>query len=444
MTAREQQRAQLLTRLVTGELSVSEVVQLAGLSERQVWRLKRGFMERGPAALVHANRGRASGRRIDDTLRARIVELAGSDYDGANDSYLTELLAEREGIVVSRVMVRRILRAAGRPSARPRRSPKHRSRRERMPQAGLLLQLDGSRHDWLEGRGPWLTLVGAIDDATGAMTAATFREQEDTAGYFTILDATIRKQGLPAAIYRDRHGAFEQPLARLSPEELRLADTRRDTQLGRALRQLGIRSIPAGSPQAKGRIERGWGTFQLRLPLLMRLAGACDRDSAEAVLQAFLPRFNEQFAVPPAEPEPAWRGVPPEVDLDQVLCFSYRRVVANDHTVRIGGIVLDLPRLPGGRSYAGRRVDVRLHLDGRITVRDRDRLLLTRQIQLDAARMRSLESARPVLHEALPSQRRPAPGYLPRKDHPWNRATPGSKLEMIRREEARLTDSQTS
>jgi len=444
MTAREQQRAHLLTRLVAGDLSVADVARLAGLSERQVWRLKRAFLERGPAALVHANRGRASARRLDDALRVRIVQLASGVYDGANDSHLTELLAEHEGIAVSRVMVRRILRAAGRPSARPRRAPKHRSRRERMPQAGLLLQLDGSRHDWLEGRGPWLTLVGSIDDATGAMTAATFREQEDSAGYFEILHQTIRAQGLPAALYRDRHGSFEQPLGKQPPEELRSADTRLPTQVGRALRELGIRSIAARSPQAKGRIERCWGTFQSRLPLLLRLAGACDRDSAEAVLQAFVSRFNARFAVAATDPTPAWRAVPPGIDLDLVLCFRYRRVVANDHTVRIGGIVLDLPRLPGGRSYAGRRVDVRLHLDGRISVHDGERLLLTTAIELDGARLRSLESARPVLREPSPSLRHEAPGYLPRKDHPWNRATPGSKLEMIRREEARLTDSQTS
>jgi len=444
MTAKEQQRVHLLTRLLAGELTVPDVAQLAGLSERQVWRMKRAFLARGPAALVHANRGRPSPRRLDDALRARIVKLAAEDYDGANDSFLAELLAEREGIRVSRVMVRRILRAAGRPSARPRRAPKHRSRRERMPQAGLLLQLDGSRHDWLEGRGPWLTLVGAIDDATGAITAATFREQEDSAGYFAILDQTIRAHGLPAALYRDRHGSFEQPLAKLRAEELRLADDRLPTQLARALRELGIRSIAAGSPQAKGRIERCWGTFQLRLPLLLRLAGACDRDSAEAVLQAFLPRFNERFALPPGQPEPGWRPLPAVVELDHVLCFRYRRVVANDHTVRIGGLVLDLPRQAGGRSYAGRRVDVRLHLDSRITVHDGGRLLLTRSIELDPAGLRSLESARPVLREPSPSLRHEAPGYLPRKDHPWNRATPGSRLEAIKREEARLTDSQTS
>jgi transposase len=203
MTARDQQRAHILARLIAGEVDVGTAATLIGVSERQVWRLRRAFLERGPEGLVHANRGRPSGRRLAGELRGRVVELASGRYDEANDCHLTELLAEREGITLSRVTVRRILRAAGVATPRRRRPARDRSRRDRMPQAGLLLQLDGSRHDWLEGRGPWLTLVGAIDDATGTITAATFRDQEDSAEYFEILRATIRRHGLPAAVYRE-------------------------------------------------------------------------------------------------------------------------------------------------------------------------------------------------------------------------------------------------
>ena len=217
-----------------------------------------------------------------------------------------------------------------------------------MPQAGLLLQLDGSRHDWLEGRGPWLTLVGAVDDATGAIVAATFRDAEDSAGYLEILRATVRRHGLPAAVYRDRHGAFEHAEPLPAPE-LRLADGRLRTQVGRALAELGIRSITAGSAQAKGRVERTWGTCQDRLVTELRLARATDRASANRVLARFLPRYNRRFAIAPADLDPAWRPLPADVELDAVLAFRYRRVVANDHTIRIGGMVLDLPRMPGGR-----------------------------------------------------------------------------------------------
>lgn len=441
MTARDQQRAHVLTRLVAGDLAVEEAAALLGLSTRQVWRLRARFLRDGPAGLVHGNRGRASPRRTGETLRRRVVELARGRYDGANDTHLSELLAEREGIELGRVTVRRILRAAGVPSPRRRRPPRHRSRRDRMPQAGLLLQADGSRHDWLEGRGPVLTLVGLVDDATGLVPAATFRDQEDAAGYFEILRTTIRGHGLPAALYRDRHGAFEHAERDLPPE-LRLAETRLPTQVGRALSELGIRSIAARSPQAKGRIERLWGTFQDRLVTELRIAGATDRESANRVLARHLPRHNRRFAVEPANLEPAWRPLSPDVDLDAVLSFRYRRVVANDHTVRVGGLVLDLPRA-GSRGYAGRRVDVSLRLDGRLVVSDGGKRLLVCRAPVDPARLRGLESARLDLDRAHPAAR-PAPGYAPGPGHPWRRVRRGTALHEIRQQEARLTESRTS
>ena len=348
MTSRDQRRAWILTQLLVGEVTITQAGALLGLSERQVWRLRRGFERDGPAALVHGNRGRPSSRRLPDGLRARIIELARTTYEGANDSHLAELLAEHEAIEISRASLQRLLRNAGLASPRRRRSPRHRSRRERMPQAGLLLQTDGSRHDWLEGRGPRLTLVGAIDDATGRMTAATFREQEDVAGYLIVLRETVRRHGVPLAVYRDRHTLFETPKSSLQTLEEQLADTRTPTQLGRALAELGITSIAARSPQAKGRIERAWGTFQDRLVTELRLAGTVDRAGAEAVLVKFLPKFNRRFVVPAANPEPAWRPLPTGLRLDRVCCLKYRRVVANDHTVRVGATILQLPPGPVG------------------------------------------------------------------------------------------------
>ena len=194
----EQRRVWVLTRVLGGELTVAEAAELLGLSERSIHRLRSRLERDGPAGLVHGNRGRASPRRLDEATQARILELAEEAYAGCNDSHLADLLAEREGITISRQALQRLLRGAGRPSTRKRRTPKHRSRRDRMPQEGLLLQTDGSRHDWLEDRGPWLTLVGYIDDATGRVTAATFREQEDSAGYLETLLATIAATVCPA------------------------------------------------------------------------------------------------------------------------------------------------------------------------------------------------------------------------------------------------------
>jgi len=301
-----------------------------------------------------------------------------------------------------------------------------------MAAAGLLLQLDGSRHDWLEERGPRLTLVGAIDDATGVVPAATFRDQEDAAAYLEILRATIVGHGLPGALYHDRHSAFAPtssgPTEPGAPAEL--------SQVGRALVELGIGSIVARSPQAKGRIERLWGTFQDRLVVELRLAGVSDRAEANAFLVSFLPRFNARFAVPAADPVPAWRPVPAEVQLERILVFKYRCKVAHDHTIRLDGRILQLPAGRGGRGYAGRLVEVHLRLDGSIVAFDGSRELAVRPAPADAVQIRAENRRRPD-----PSQ---VPGaatlpWTPPPDHPWRRVAKGTKLYQ-----QRLTESLNS
>jgi hypothetical protein len=436
MTEDDQQRGQVLTRWIARAISTAEAVRLLELSERQAWRLRARFLREGPAAIVHGNRGRPSPRRVPEATRARVVALASTVYDGANDSHLTELLAERDEIHLARVTVRRIRRAAGQPSPRRRRPPRHRSRRERMPQAGLLLQLDGSRHDWLGGRGPRLTLLAAIDDATGHVLGATFRDEEDTAGYLELLRDVVRANGIPAAIYRDRHGAFEPThrAAGQTAEERRVA-----THVGAALARLGIRSIAAGSAQAKGRIERGWGTDQDRVVLLLRLAGAADRPSANRVLDAYLPERNRRFGVPAAASESAWRPVPEAVDLDAVFAFHYQRVVANDHTVRIAGLALQLPPLPGGRGYARRRVDVQVRLDGRIVVDDGERILLATEPLLAAGRLRDPDAPAANPLEDVTTLATDRAGWDPPKDHPWRQRI----LRQRQPADGRLTESLT-
>src|SRR5688500_12595025 len=216
MTVHEQARALVLTRVAAGELPAAEAARSLGCSERQVWRLLARFRTAGPAGLVHGNRGRRSEARLAAALRQTVLDLARERYAGANDTHLTELLAEREGIALSRSSVRRILRAEGIASPRRHRPPRHRQRRERMAAEGLLLQLDGSRHRWLGAARPRVTLLGAVDDATGTIPAARFRDEEDAAGYLELLRTIALGPGLPAAVYRDRHSAFEptQPRAR--------------------------------------------------------------------------------------------------------------------------------------------------------------------------------------------------------------------------------------
>ena len=250
MSSREQRRAWVLSKLMADELEPAEAARLLGLSVRSIRRLRARMEREGPAGLVHGKRGRASPQRITETTRATVMDLVASTYHDVNDTHLSELLAEREGITLSRVSVRRLLRGAGRAPQRVRRAPRHRRRREREAREGRLLQTDGSRHDWLGDRGPRLTLVGLIDDATGRVTGATFRDQEDTAGYLEVLAATLRRYGVPGTIYHDRAGIFEPSEKTPLTLEEQLIDTRIPTHLGRAFAELGIGSISAHSPQA--------------------------------------------------------------------------------------------------------------------------------------------------------------------------------------------------
>jgi transposase len=428
MSQEEQHRARTLTKVVGRRLSVVEASVELGLSERQVWRLVAAFERDGPAGLVHANRGRASPRRIDEGVRRQVVELRRTTYADVNDSHFTELLHEREGISLCRASVRAILRDDGIASPRRRRPPRHRSRRPRMPAEGLLLQLDASLHRWLGEGGPELSLVGAIDDATGRVPAACFRDQEDAAGYFLVLRDLIAEHGLPDAVYRDRHSIFAPTRRRSADDEDGPPDSL--SQLGRALRELGITSIAARSPQAKGRVERLWGTFQDRLVVELRLAGVGDIAAANAFLPGFLERHNARFAVPAADPEPAWLPLPAEARLERILVFKYRRKVAKDHTIRLDGRVLQLSR--SSFAYAGRRVEVHVRLDGSIVAFDGERELAAAPAPPDPVTLRAAHFSRPDPSLAPAASTLP---WLPSRDHPWRHVRRDSKLYQ------RLTDS---
>lgn len=370
LDSRAQQRAYVLTHVLAGAVSVDEAAAVLRLSTRQVRRLVDRYRDDGAAALVHGNRGRTPVNRTDEAVRARLLELATTEFAGFNPVHLAETLAE-EGhteLAVSPRTIRRIMAGAGRTLPRTRRSARHRSRRERMPRAGMLLQVDGSRHDWLEGRGPLLTLIGAIDDATGIVTAATFREAEDAAGYLEVFRRTIVCHGRPLAVYSDRHGIFVKDPNRSPTLAEQLAGRRGFTQVGRALDEAGIGWIGASSPQAKGRVERLWGTKQDRLVSELRRAGATTIEEANLVLARYLSRHNRRFAIEPADPEPAWRAWPDELELDAVFGFCYPRRVANDATIAWAGGSLALPRRPDGRSWAGRTVTLEERLDGSLWV----------------------------------------------------------------------------
>lgn len=432
---RAQRRLHVLNHVLAGALTAAQAAELLGLSLRQVRRLLAGYRVDGVAALVHGNRQRAPSNRLDDELRARLVELASSTYADVNRAHLAELLAEREGIVVAERSLRRVLAEAGLRPVRRRRPAHHRSRRERMPRAGLLLQVDGSRHAWLEDRGPLLTLVGGIDDASNTVTGAIFREQEDAAGYFAVLTQTAAGYGLPAGLYSDRHGIFWRDRRRPPSLAEQLAGRHAPTQLGRALEEAGIAWIAARSPQAKGRVERLWGTWQDRLRVELRLAGATTLVEANTVLASYLPRHNARFAVTPTDAQPAWRPLAAGRRAESLFCFAYPRRVASDATVRLDGEVLALPPRLDRRSWAGRRVMVQERLDGsRWAVADDVDYLLSAAppepatlrarggTRTPLAADRPAAAARPATPVAPPAPRVPRP---PSDGHPWRSSHTG-------------------
>ena len=368
LSSKEQRRLMVLNQVGPRLLSAEQAAAVLGISERQVRRLRRIYEAEGAAALAHGNRGRRPANAVAAAVRRQVVELATHRYQGFNQQHLTEMLAEQEGLILSRPTVRRILLEAGIRSPRHHRSRRAHRRRDRFPQAGMLLQVDASRHDWLEGRGPYLSLVGAIDDATGLVPWACFRAQEDAEGYFEVLRQTVQRLGVPLALYSDRHGIFFRTPSRTESLDEQLDGRRQPTQFGRLLEELGIQLILARSPQAKGRVERLWGTFQDRLASELRLAGATTGDQAQRVLAEFLTRHNKRFVVAPVEAQAAWQPAPDRRRMDQLFCFKYRRKVANDHTIQFGEQRIDIPVGGPRRSYARGTVEVHQRFDGTLAV----------------------------------------------------------------------------
>jgi transposase len=375
MSQKEFQRVKVIENAAGGRLSVREASRLLHVSERQVQRLKRRFQPHSVDWVQHGNRGRAMPWAVSLPQKQLILTLARGKYLGFNDTHLTEKLCAEEGLALSRETVRRILRAAKLASPQRRRPRQYRSRRPPRPRFGMMALTDASRHDWLQGRGPELTLIAFQDDATGQILAAHLQlEAENTVGYLRALHAMIATYGIPLSLYRDRHAIFQRNDACWTLAE-QLAGKQSPTQLGRALEQLGIQQIPASSPQAKGRIERAWRTFQDRLVSELRLAQATTLAEANAVLDKFCVDYNQRFARPAAEAACDFRPLPRRFDLARCLALHYERVVNPDHTVTLGARSIVLPPLPGHRGYAGETVELAHQLDGHLRVYRGDTLL---------------------------------------------------------------------
>ena len=386
LNQREQARLQVLNSVMEYQLPKIQAAELLGISERQLRRVLASYRRDGAAALAHGNRSRKPRNTVPEDVAAAAVILASEKYAGFNHSDLTEVLAEREGIHLSRQTVSRLLNRHGLTSARQHHPPKHRVRRERMPQEGMLLQIDGSHHPWLEHRGPRFVLLLAVDDATGTVANALFRPEEDTRGYFLLMDGIIRSYGIPLAIYGDRHGVFK-----FNGKPRHITQPVGPTQFTRAMRELGIEQIFARSPRAKGRVERMAGTFQDRLVSELRLADAATIDQANAVLRDFLPRFNSQFRVPAQQSQPAYRSLDTSLHLERVLCLKHLRQVARDNTVKYQLRTLQLLPAQERPSYVGVKVEVLERSDGQLMVQYQGKVIAHQEAPSKAGALRAAQ-----------------------------------------------------
>jgi len=357
-----------------GKITLGEAGKKIGVSYRQAKRIKRALRVKGIKGILHGNTGRIPWNRTADWVRQKVLEFSKELYRDFNDMHFTEKLSEDQKIELSRETVRKLRRRVGIAPKRRRRAPGHRKRRERKAQEGAMVLWDGSPHHWLGPDQPVCCLMAAIDDATGKVLVARFFPFEGSSGYLWLLREMVKRYGIPLVMYHDRHGSLHRNDSHWSLEE-QLAGRQEPTQVGLALEALGIESIAALSAQAKGRIERLFGTLQDRLIAELGLEGVQSLEAANRFLKTFIPRFNRRFAVCPRESEKAWRKVPPELDLDRIISFRYRSVVGNDNSVRIGGLILDLPPGPHRRSYAKAHVEVRQLLDGSWRVYYQDQLV---------------------------------------------------------------------
>jgi transposase len=412
LNRKEQNRLLVLNKIEAGKITTGQAADVLGITLRHTRRLLTAYREHGAGVLAHGNRGRKPKHALNDELKRRVLALAESSYAGFNNQHFTELLEEREDIKLSRSSVRRILLGAGINSPRKRHPPKHRSRRERYPQEGMLLQIDASVHAWLEERGPELTLVGAIDDATGKVPYALFVKVEDSRSYFQLLQGIVDRCGIPMALYHDGHSIFQVNREPSLAEQLAGKDP--ITQFGRLMAELGITSISARSPQAKGRIERLWGTFQDRLVNELRLAGASTPEEANRVLQDFLVRYNSKFTVPAKLPGSVYRKAEGP-DPGSVFCFKYGRVAGADNVVRWAGQRIQILSSGERASYARCKVEVHEQLDGSLSVYYQGRCLNTREAPAEAGKLRQSVIGVPqsIMQETFNLIRPPA------KDHPW-------------------------
>lgn len=402
MSIREVRRLKAVQSAIDGHVTQKRVAGMLGLSERQVRRLVKVIRDQGDKGVVHGLRGRPSNRRFPEEIRGRVLSYYRERYSDFGPTLAAEKLIECDGIMISDETLRKWLIEGGFWKKRRKRSP-FRQWRPRRGCFGEMLQMDGSHHSWLEGRGPELVLMGFIDDATNTVYGR-FHDYEGTLPAMEGFKGYVERYGLPMSVYLDRHTTYKSSKKLTEWDEVEGIEPL--SQFERALKELGVEIIHALSPQAKGRVERLFGVLQDRLVKEMRLRGVRTKEEANVFLQEYLPRYNKRFTVYPAHEVDVHVKLPHHVDLDEYLCIKTERTIRNDNTIALDG------RLYQIQERGGKKVVVQERVDGSMLMISKGMSLKFREITERPKKTESPKADTRLFH------RPPKPS----KDHPWKRS----------------------
>ncbi|MGA2517412.1 MAG: ISNCY family transposase [Thermodesulfobacteriota bacterium] len=397
----ELRRLHVIEKVLEGMVKQVEAAEILSLSGRQIRRIVKRIRSEGSRGIIHRSRGRPSNRRISDKMKERVINLYRRQYKDFGPTLASEKLLERNGIRVNDETLRMWLIGTG-DWRKSRRRRRHRQWRERKQHEGEMVQMDGSHHDWFEGRGPWCVLMGIIDDATGRVFGG-FYDYEGTIPAMDSFKRYIQKYGLPLSVYLDRYKTYKSTAKPTIEEELNDVEPLSDFE--RALRELGVEVVHANSPQAKGRIERLFGTFQDRLVKEMRLRGIRTIEEANAFLEEYLPIYNRRFSVSPIEGGDLHRLLGRGLALDAILCIKTERTLRNDFTVAHNRKLYQVED-----KVNTSRVMVQDRIDGSIHITHKNRAL----------RFREITERPPREKKPLTLTKRSKP-YTPPPSHPWRR-----------------------
>jgi transposase len=403
---KELKRLHVIHKVIEGVLTQVEAAGILSLSERQIGRIVKRIREEGDKGIQHRSRGKESNRRLPKKLIERVVWLYQNKYQGFGPTLTAEKLFELEGIHVSKETVRMYLLEAGQ-WQKSRKVRTHRQWRERKDHCGEMVQMDGSHHDWFEGRRSKCVLMGYIDDATGRIFCR-FYEYEGTIPAMDSFKRYIRKYGIAMSVYFDKHTTYKSTSEPSIEDEIN--GTEPLSEFGRALTELGVEIIHAHSPQGKGRIERLFKTLQDRLVKDMTIRGISTIEEANKFLETYMAFHNKRFAFKPKEQNDLHREVPKGLNLDKILCIRTERALRNDCTIAHNGKLYQIQE-----AVKSKKVLVEERVNGRMLITHNDNSLQFKEITI-----------RPEKHKK-PLKLRKKTLYKPSADHPWRKLNDKTK-----------------